>query len=128
MLRNNFFYSVKKMSVTFPSRSQDSVTSKYVVPLISLLSDEEGDDLDHPPAPLKTENMVGLSPSRSSKERAASKKPFEHVAHMYKNEVMKHFKTKKRGCTADTGVMKKRAVQANCVPVVIIDTSTDSSG
>ncbi|XP_073317118.1 uncharacterized protein [Primulina huaijiensis] len=117
-----------KMSVTFPSPSQDSVTSKYVVPLVSLVSDEEDNGDDKRPAPSKTITDLGFSASISLKRTAARKKSFDHVANTYYEEQMKHLTTKKRGCVAETGVIKKRAGEDSCVPVVVIDTSGESSG
>ncbi|XP_073037552.1 uncharacterized protein [Primulina eburnea] len=117
-----------KMSVTFPSPSQDSVTSKYVVPLVSLVSDEEDSGDDKRPAPSKTKIDLGFPASISLKRTAGIKKSFNHVANTYYEEKMKPLTTKKRGCVADTGAMKKRAGEDSCVPVVIIDSSGESSG
>lgn len=114
-------YACPKMSVTYTNSSQVSVTSKYRIPVISLISDVGIDGHVQPSEESKSKKCLDVSASNILKKTSVQSKSFDPVTNHYYKEMMKQAPNTKCSCVGENIVMKKRGATVKCVTVIVMD-------
>lgn len=116
------------MSVTFKNASEVSVTNQYIIPVISLISDDVNNGDVKPLQASKTRKSLHVPTSINWKKPSTKTKSFDPVIDNYYTEKLKQPLTNKDTCIGVSSLMKKRVATDKCVPVIVLDKSSDSSG